>query len=253
MSHANGAESCRGKCERCPLAGPGGTFAFLLRPEYGQVIENHSRLRSHPKGATIVSQGQPVNGWHVLRSGAARIFLLDEEGREHTVRFAQPGDLIGGCAGDALGDPHGNCYSAVALADGTEVCHFPAGSLARVFEECPPLAEAFLGLMVRHLADSYHRLQALSTTTVRERLVDALLRLAEAQQGPRTGPAQKLGPRPVTFRLARQQLADILGVTKETAVRALTSLKRGGLVQTKGQWVTITDVEALKAREAGLR
>ncbi len=239
------------KCAGCPLAGPAGTFGFLLRPENRSVVERYSRLRTFQRGETILAQDEPVDGWQVLRSGGARVFIADEEGRERTVRFAAPGDLIGGCAGDALGTPHGNCYSVVATAGGTEVCQFPSRSLARLFEECPSLAEAFLGLMVRHLADSYQRLHALSTTTVRERLIDALVRLAEASRddggpdGAAAGSGAAAGA--VTLRLARQQLADILGVTKETAVRALGSLKDQGLVRSKGQTIIIPDLAALRS------
>ncbi len=233
----------QGKCRNCPLTGPGGAFGFLLRPEYEPVIEKHSRLLSFRPGGTIISQGEPVDGWQVLRTGAARIFMGDRDGHEHTVRFARPGDLIGGCAGAALGDSHDNCYAAVATGDPTEVCHFPAYSLATIFEECPTLAETFLGLMVRHLSDSYERLQSLSTTTVRERLLDALVRLA--------GPTRSATAGAVTLYLARQQLADILGVTKETAVRALGYLKDRGLIVTRGQAITIVDVNALKALRDG--
>jgi CRP-like cAMP-binding protein len=51
--------------------------------------------------------------------------------------------------------------------------------------------------------------------------------------------------RRVTLRLPRQQLADILGVAKETAVRALATLKQQGLVSSKGQAIIIHDLEAL--------
>lgn len=232
------------RCRSCPLAGPGGTFSFLLRPEHAGLVARYSRLRSYRPGEIIVAQGEAVEGWHVLRAGTARLFMSDDEGREQTVRFAQPGDLIGGCGGPVLGYPHASCYSAAALGNPTEVCFFPARSLARVFEECPTLAEAFLGLMVNHLSDTYRRLAALRTTRARDRLVDALLRLADAS-------SPTLGAPEVTLKLARQQLADVLGVTKETAVRALAALKRRGLLETKGQTIVIRDREALRSLRRG--
>lgn len=232
--------ACAQKCASCPLAGAGAGFPLI--PRYRRAVETYSRLITYPRGALIVVQGEPIDGWHILRQGQARVYLTDTEGREHTVRFAGPGDLIGGCAGDALGDEHGACYSAQALADGTEVCHFPAGSMGRLFADCPELARVFLGLMARHLSDSYRRLHALSTTTVRERLVDALVRLGDAH-------APAPGGR-ITIHLARQQLADMLGVTKETAVRALTSFKEAGLLETRGQAITILDLDALR-RQSG--
>ncbi|MEW6032571.1 MAG: helix-turn-helix domain-containing protein [Bacillota bacterium] len=88
---------------------------------------------------------------------------------------------------------------------------------------------------MERLAESYHRLHTLTTTTAEERLADALVRLAgahlaeprSAERGEGEGPGG-----PVTLDIARQQPADILGVAKETAVRAL-----GSLVARKGRHV----------------
>ena len=214
------------RCEDCPLAGPGQIFDFLLDPEYSELVMRHSQLHTYREGQVIVAEGQPIDGWYILRNGAARIYTSDPDGHERTVRFAQPGDLLGGFAADSLGESHDHCYSAVALGDGVEVCRFDSRSQARLFAACPALASAFLGLMVRQLAYSYRRLHNLSTTTASSRLVDALVRLADAHRPP-AGPPRGTGqgkieekPEPVSLNLSRQQLADILGVTRETAVRA---------------------------------
>jgi len=243
---SNWRETFPEKCSNCPLVGPEGAFRFLVQSSHWSEVSRCSTLRTYHKNGLIIQQGDPIDGWSVLRRGTARLFISDRQGREHTVKFAHPGALIGGCPADFLGEPHGNCYSAVAETEPTEVCHFPRGVQLRLFQDCPALAQAFLDLMVRHLSDSYRRLHLLTTTTVEERLADALVRLADAHLHVPGSPVTGGNQSAVTIHLARRQLADILGVAKETAVRALGSLKKRGLVETKGRAITVRDIEALR-------
>lgn len=205
-----------------------------------------SRHQSYQAGHLIIRQSDPIDGWTVVREGIVRLFISDAEGHEHTVRFAHAGDLIGGCPAAFLDQPHGNCYSAEAISNPTEVCHFPRGAQVALFTECPDLAQVFMDLLLAHLADSYHRLHQITTTTVDQRLADVLVRLGQEHPAGGSAPVAARDDGAVTLRIARQQLADILGVAKETAVRALTALKQQGLLETKGQLIQISDIEALR-------
>lgn len=191
-------------------------------------------------------EGEPSDGLYVLRQGTARIFLSDEEGREHTVRYAHPGEVIGGCQFNGL--RRSSCYSVLAVSD-CEVCHFPVGCHEDILARCPELARALLEVMSSLLDESYVRLRDLATTNCRQRLARLLVRLAEGQLAGLGSGAGASGT--VTLRLHRQRMADILGVTKETAVRALSSLKSTGLVETRGQVIVLRDLPALR-RLAGL-
>ncbi len=204
------------------------------------MIAQNSSLRVYSAGQAILTQGQPLDGWYILRSGDVRVFMSGEDGREQTVRFAHAGDLLGG------GGTAGHGYSAVAIADGVEVCRFDPAAQARLFATCPALAGAFLSLMVQQLAQSYRRIHHLLSTTASGRLVDALIRMSDGQLPTPIPVHVTRRDASASFGLSRQQLADMLGVTRETAVRALSMLKRNGLIQTRGQTIVVTDVEALK-------
>jgi CRP-like cAMP-binding protein len=120
----------------------------------------------------------------------ARVVIVDEGGNEQTVRFAYPGQLIGGCA---HGRAQTYCYSA----------------------------EAVIGLLIADLANAYRRLHDLATATAHERLPQVLMEITDAHNRGGRGIQAREGPRPGSYCivLPRQQLADMLGVTKETAVR----------------------------------
>ncbi|MEW6545706.1 MAG: Crp/Fnr family transcriptional regulator [Bacillota bacterium] len=234
-------EAVPGRCSNCPAALPGRPFDFVVTGGYVEPLASCSLLRNYRAGQFILREGEPADGLYVLRKGLVRIFLLDEEGREHTMRFAHPGDVIGGC--QFTGRRRFNCYSVVAVSD-AEVCHFPVASHGELLGRCPELARALLDVMAGLLDESYVRLRELASTNCRQRLARLLVRLAESHIA---GDEQHRGPdEPVTIQLHRQRMADILGVTKETAVRALSSLKVAGLVETHGRAIVIRDLPALR-------
>ncbi|MBC7339561.1 MAG: Crp/Fnr family transcriptional regulator [Firmicutes bacterium] len=233
------------RCSNCPAALPGRPFHFVLRDGQVEPLASCSLLRQFRAGEFILREGEPVDGLYVLREGTARIFLSDEEGREHTVRYAHPGEVVGGCQFNGV--RRSSCYSVLAASD-CEVCHFPAGIHDDLLARCPDLARALLHVMADLLDESYVRLRELATTNCRQRLARLLVRLAEGQRG---GDGGDGGGGGMVIRLHRQRMADILGVTKETAVRALSSLKATGVVETRGQAIAIRDLPALR-RLAGL-
>jgi len=75
----------------------------------------------------------------------------------------------------------------------------------------------------------------------RRRVYCAILRLAQ-QFGVRTGS----GSIRIDYRLTRRDVADVSGVTLETAIRVLSDLQHRGIVRTESQFIEILDLEGLE-------
>ncbi len=234
------------RCHDCPIALGTSHADLLLTRALSAELEEYSHLRRYLPGTGIVRQGEPMEGWHIVREGAARITILDERGHEQTLRYAYPGQLVGGCA---HGQVRTYCYSAEA-AEPTTTCFFPASLQQELFRRHPEIAEAVIGLLIADLSNAYKRLHDISTATAHERLPQVLTEIADGQRQGRSpsGVEARPGPSPGSYYivLPRQHLADMLGVTKETAVRALTALKKKGLVETHGRTIFVADAEALR-------
>jgi len=226
------------RCTDCPVLAPGG--AFGLREADAARLAAYGRSVSRRRGEHVVRQGDPRDGFRVLRRGVVRVYLLDDDGNEHTVRLALPGELVSGCSG---GRNDLECYSAVAETEEVEVCHFPESAMERLLEEFAAVRKGLVRMLEDNLAQAYERLHGLAFTGSRQRLARLLLRLAERQGS---------SGEPVLM-LPRQHLADLLGVTRETAVRALTSLREQGLVRTRGRQVILADLEGLRRVAMGER
>jgi CRP-like cAMP-binding protein len=210
---------------------PGGAFEFADDPETKAGVARFSRHRRYRQGGYVVRQGEPRDGFQVLRRGRVRIYFADPDGREHTVRYASPGELVAGCSGDRQ---QRECFSAIAETDDVETCHFSGSNLDPLLVEYPAVGGALLRLMDANLSEAYQRLHRLASTTSRQRLAELLVRLVEDEGK-------------LSLVLPRRQLADLLGVTEETAVRSLTALTQLGLVRKEGRRVVVTDLNRLRS------
>ncbi len=221
------------RCSDCPIAHGGGRFGFSPPPD--DILSQYSRIARYRAGEIIVSQEDAVDGWGVVRSGRAEIFLMDENGRKHLVRVVGPGDLLGTCALKGLGT---YCYSARALDRQVEACWLPLPAIPVVLAHCPGITQNILAELAQDLARSYRKLHRMATKSARARLAHQLLELVEHHPG---------GGKNSTLPVPRQQLADTIGVSLETAVRALTQLKEGGWVDTRGRDIIILDQDGLQS------
>lgn len=224
-------ERCPEHCSHCPIVAPGGAFAFAGDPETKASLARFSKHRRYRQGECVVRQGDSRDGFQVLRRGRVRIYLADVDGHEHTVRYALPGELVAGCSTDRRQQ---ECFSAMAETDDVETCHFPGTNLDPLLVEYPAVGSALLRLMDANLSEAYQRLHRLASTTSRQRLAELLVRLVE-------------GEGQLSLCLPRRQLADLLGVTEETAVRSLTALRQLGLLRKEGRRVVVTDLDRLRS------
>lgn len=182
------------------------------------------------RGEVIVSQDAPFSGWWVIREGSAMVEVTDEQGRTHIVRLAQPGDLLGACG---LKGHAAYCYTATASVDGTVACHMSVPVWESMASWPPSLTQAVIGRLSTQLAESYEKMQVIATRSASARLARLILDLD------RLGVASTDG-------LTRGQMAEMIGVTTETAVRALTKLKRQGAVRTRRSAVVVVDRRRLE-------
>jgi CRP/FNR family transcriptional regulator len=90
------------------------------------------------------------------------------------------------------------------------------------------------------------RVEELAGGQVERRIATLLLRLADGMGVPRTSEGTW-----IPVRLSRQDLADLVGTTLETAIRVMTRLGRAGIVRTAPRGLVITDRRALE--EVGRR
>lgn len=213
------------KCENCPLL----HRTWVEDLSHGDLARFSSRTTLHvyARGEPILRQGDPMKGLWILRRGMASIHVTDRDGRAHIVRLAAPGEVLGTCGGNPA---RTYCYGATALQDQVYVCHVPLDSDLSLISEYPAVTGALIAAAGDELASSYRKMHVMATRNAAGRLAMLLLELDRLDD----------------VELSRQQMAEMIGVTTETAVRTLTAFKQEGLIRSVGRHIQILAPESLR-------
>lgn len=166
------------------------------------------------KGECLFREGEPVLSVFTVTEGVLKSYRLLPDGRRQVVGFHYPGDFIGG---DFDGE-HG--LSAEAL-EPARVCAFPVRRFDDFVEDHAPMERELYLAAARQLADSRDQMVLLGRMTATERLASFILALSERRKREDV----------VDLPMGRSDIADYLGLTKETVSRVLADLKSWRLIR----------------------
>lgn len=213
-----------------------------LAAENLKVLSRYTQGFRYRKGETIYLPGDPATTIYFLKAGRVKLVYLDPSGRRFTVAICQPGQPFGELGLGEEDRRHG--FLAQALVD-VELCSISKDSLLAFANENPQLSLRLAKWTGDQLNEIQVRLEELLFQDVPTRLVRVLLRLA-GEYGQAT-PEGVLIDLPLTH----QELAELIGSTRETSSLTLGALQRKGLLVRKQRRFLLTDVAALRARIGG--
>jgi CRP-like cAMP-binding protein len=208
----------------------------LLTAEQLARLEPRCRLRVYPKGSLIYLPTDPANGVLLLAEGRVKLCGYTADGKQSILAFIEPGELFGELAlleTDAVREEHAEAVAA------SSVVLIPAAEVQRLMAESSQLAlgvTKLIGLRRRRIE---RRLRYLLFRSSRDRLVNLLIELAE-RYGRRTADGLLL-----SVKLSHQDLACIIGSTRETVTVLLGELQLAGFIRVRRQQITIRDLPGL--------
>lgn len=185
-----------------------------------------------PPGASIYQEhDEPRVG--LMVEGIVRLYMAAPDGRQVTVRYARPGQLLGIPA--LVGGP---APVSVAMLTRTVVLMLPVEQLRAAGHERPEVAWLFAEEICRRLYDVLEGLAGSAFGTLKERVCRHLLEMA--------GP----GATPETLRtsVTQQDLANAVGSSRVPVARVLAELRGDGLVATATGGIDLLDPLAIHAR-----
>jgi CRP-like cAMP-binding protein len=190
--------------------------------------------RRIPHGVVIVRQGEAVTCLFLVTAGAVRLSSVTASGRELVVGLLCRGDLFGESA--LLGHPSQVHAQAVGP---TIVLALPISSLRAILERNPETAEQLLRLIAARLHRTSAALEDALSADVPTRVVGRLRDLATHHGVP--------GPTGVRLRipLTQDELARMVGASREAVNRTVGALISRGLLRTEGRTVVIRDPDEL--------
>lgn len=207
-----------------------------LPPSALQTFESIKSVTAYPPGAVLFVEGQMPRGIFVLCKGSAKLSINSPGGKTMIVKLAEPGEVLG-LSATMSGKP----YEVTAQTiDPCQVNFIKRDDFLKFLKDdvevCFKVAE--------QLGEKYHnackevRLLGLSHSAA-EKLAMLLL-----DWNSKNGDA-KPEPR-LTLRLTHEEIAQMIGTSRETVTRLFADLKKQQIVQTKGSTLVIRNTEALR-------
>lgn len=180
------------------------------------------------RGETIYSElEQPRNLW-VVKEGRVRLVRYSSSGRAFALRVVTPGNLF--CIPSIM---NACPYPCRAIADtDTVLFTLPAMSFRTLLGRYPALACEALKLVCQQCCQA-HALCSATQERVEQRVLACLVQQQES-----------FG---TTFPFSRQELAELVGTSRETADRVLLKLERTGAIALAFRRLTIRDPERLRS------
>jgi len=208
-----------------------------LPPPALQGLATITSASSYPKGATLFVEGQPPRGVFILCSGRVKLSTTSADGKTLIVRIADPGEVLG-LPATVTEKP----YELTAeVIEPTQANFIPRQEFLNFLRE-----HGEVGLRVaQQLGETYHSAIAEMRTiglshSAGERLARFLLDLsAEHDEGK--------GDIRLTLTLTHEEIAQMIGTSRETVTRLFADFKRKQFLQVKGSTLVIKNKTGLES------
>ena len=207
-------------------------FADLTSEEIA-AFDRMAPERIFRNGELIFSQAQPVTALFILKAGRVRIFRVTEDGKALTMAILEPGAVFGEMllVGQRMYDNY-----AEAIEE-TAICQLSVAEVERHLLSDPRIAIRVSRLLGEQVARLEERLTDLALRPLVARVASTLVRLAESQRRSRVGH--------VTIHLTHDQLAGLLGATRESTSKTMADLSARGLTRQARGRIVLLDLDEL--------
>jgi CRP-like cAMP-binding protein len=218
-------------CESCPVRVDG---ALCNVPPEAQEdfrsVATNIVFRAHQ---VVFAEGTPSTGLYLVCSGTVKLFHADRFGREHILEVAGPGAVLGEFS---LGPGQPLSISAETLTE-SQLALLPRERLEWFVRRYPDTAIRLIDTLTRDLGRARRKVRDLAFKDAQSRLATLLVQLAEAANGQ---PSRR-----VRLSYKRREIAEMIGVSTETAIRLLAKLKGKQVIAVDRRDIVITDLPQL--------
>ena len=209
-----------------------------VEPEDVEALSGEFEIFDAPRGQILFTEGEPGDSLYIVLSGKVKLGRRASDGRENLVAVMGPSDQFGELS---LFDPGPRTATAVVVTDG-RIARLPKAALQKWVQERPQIAVQLLRVVARRLRRTNTMLADLIFVDVPGRVAKQLLQLAQ-----RFGSVDG-GQLRVTHDLTQEELAQLVGASRETVNKALADFAARGWLRLEGKSVVILDRERLAHR-----
>ena len=192
----------------------------LLTAHQAEAVADAVIKRRFKRSEVVVEQGEKSNTLFIILTGRVRVVTSDKRGREVILATLQPGDYIGEMS-LIDNEPH----SATVRAEvQTDMLTLGRAEFARCLPENSSMAYAIMKGLVQRLRQADRKIESLALMDVYGRVARSLLEFALPDRD---------GLLTIRERISRQDIAKMVGASREMVSRVMKDLEERGFIETR--------------------
>ncbi len=212
-------------------------FAGLNEQQFAALAARTSQT-SLRRGEVLFEEGDLGDRLYIITEGKIKLGHSSEDGRESLLAILGPGEIIGELT---LFDPGPRSTTATAVSSAS-LLSLDHADLVAVLDNSPEVAKHMLRALAQRLRRTNESLSDLVFSDVPGRVAKSLLDLADRFGTPSEGGVH------VPHDLTQEELAQLVGASRETVNKSLADFVSRGWIRLEGRAVTLLDVERLSRR-----
>ncbi len=221
-------------CQTCPVRGE--HLFCNLSVLAGQRLNEIKSTAVYPKGAMLFIEGQQPRGVFVLCTGKVKLSTTSRDGKTIITKISEPGDILGL---NAVVSNRPYEVTAEMMEPG-QANFIPRDSLMHLLKDFPEASTKVAQQLSRNYYSAYEEIRTLGLAVSPSEKFAKLLLTWSSKSAAEDGSAQ------VKMTLTHEEVAEMIGTTRETVSRLFSEFKKKQLMQLKGATLVIRSRGALE-------
>lgn len=189
------------------------------------MLEQHATIRTYPKHAIVINEGDDAGALYVVLSGQVKVFLSNQDGKEIIINTLGAGEYFGELA--LLDDSQRS--ASVMTTEKSRLAFLAKTDFEQVLTEHSEIALNLIRALVGRVRILSENVKNLALLDVYGRVAKTLLGMAEAQDNQLV----------VQKRLTQQDIANRVGASREMVARIMKDLVKGGYISVNRNQIVI--------------
>lgn len=207
-------------------------FFARLKPEERDELIVRGKREEIAKGKFVFRVGNPATHVYFLERGRVKIFHRNPSGKELLLWFCVPGEIFG------LAELHqgGSRQVSAQASEQSRILSIERGEFDAFVERHPSAALVLIDVLSQRLRGLGHLVQAIVADDVNKRVAQLLIRLGKSY-----GRRDQDGTLVIEMRLTHQEMANMIGTSRQSVTSLLNALKQQGVLDIKNRYLQLRD------------
>jgi len=193
------------------------------------VLRSLSAEKHYPKNAVVLTEGEMGDSLYMIQSGKVKVFIGDQDGREMILKILGPGDFFGEMS---MIDKQPRSASVTTI-ESSVFLGLSHAAFEKCVEKIPRIANMVMRVLAQRVREADRKIGTLAMMDVYGRVASTLLELAVNDNGKMV----------VSEKLSQQDLANMVGASREMVNRILKDLAERGFISVESKSITIINHE----------